>query len=172
MENNIECVCRKYRVQHGTTIVEIESDKPLSTQLNDRLLQEEKEIYEFFKHHKILGTRQIIRPPPNQLRTTNIETPKTLTKRQRLSQLLQMKGEFTRVDYVKFLEDNFRNKLDKSTAYYDMQDMLKLNKIQIIAERKGKTGRKYKVIDTQEIEEPIYKKLLEDRKLHIRTLVG
>lgn len=177
MENMIECICRKYRVQTpGGMIIEVESDKPLSTQLNAMLLEEESEINEFFKHRRILGMRQIVRPPPNQQKTTDLGEPKILTKngtlnpRQRLNQILKMKGEFTRQDYIKFLFDNFKYKLNKWTSHNDIQDALHVNKIQIVENRKGRLGRKYRVIDTEEIEESLYQKLLQDRKLQISTL--
>ena len=45
MDNIVECICRRYRVQTpGGMVVEVESDKPLSTQLNAKLLEEEPEI--------------------------------------------------------------------------------------------------------------------------------
>jgi hypothetical protein len=157
-------------------IVEVESDKPLSTQLNAKLLEEEPEINEFFKHHTILGTRQIIRSNISQQKTTSLLEPMiiakdgTLSPRQRLNQLLKMKGEFTRQDYIDSLFNNFKYKLNKWTSHNDIKDALHLNKIQIITERKGHQARFYKVIDDVEIEDSLYQKLLQDRKLHISTL--
>lgn len=175
MENIIECVCRRYRIQTpGGTIVDIESDKPLSTQLNAKLVEEEGDINEFFKHRKILGMRQIVRSsPPGQNKT---DLPKIIAKggvlspRQRLNQLLKMKGEFTRQNYIDSLFDNFHYKLNRWTSHNDIKDALHIHKIQITSERKGQKGRLYKVIDTEEVEESLYTKLLQDRKLHISTL--
>lgn len=176
MENIIECVTRRYRVQTpGGMIVEVESDKPLSTQLNAKLLEEEKDINEFFKRRRILAVRQIVRSSPNQQKSS-LEPPiiigkdGSLSPRQRLNQLLKMPGEFTRQDYIQRLFDNFQYKINKWTSHNDIQDALYLNKIEIKEDRKGKRGRKYRVIDTQEIEESLYKKLLQDRKLQISTL--
>ena len=177
MDNMIQCTCRRYRVQTtGGMIVEVESDKPLSTQLNAKLLEEDCDIDEFFKHHNILGIRQIVRPSPGQQGTIDLREPKLIIKdgilspRQRLNQLLKMRGEFTRTDYIKYMFDDFHYKVNKWTSHNDIQDALRLNKIQIISERKGQKGRHYKVIDTEEVEESLYKKLLQDRKLHISTL--
>lgn len=177
MDNMIECICRRYRVQtSGGMVVEVESDKHISTQLNAKLLEEEPEINEFFKYHKILGMRQIVRSNINQQKTTDLAEPRiiakdgTLSPRQRLNQLLKMKGEFTRQDYIDSLFDNFKYKLNKWTSHNDIKDAVHLNKIEVISGRKGQTGRLYRVTDAVEVEEPIYKKLLQDRKLHISTL--
>ncbi len=177
MDNIIECICRRYRVQTpGGMVVEVESDKPLSTQLNAKLLEEEPEIDQFFMYHKILGMRQIIRSNIGQQSKKDLAEPRiiakdgTLSPRQRLNQLLKMKGEFTRQDYIDSLFTDFKYKLNKWTSHNDMKDAIHLNKIQVISERKGQQGRLYKVIDVAEVEEPIYKKLLQDRKLLISTL--
>jgi len=178
MDNMVVCTYRRYRVQTpGGMIVEVESDKPLSTQLNAKLLEEEPEIDEFFKHHKILGARQIVRSNIGQNKDiAGVAEPRiiandgNLTPRQRLNQLLKMNGEFTRQDYINSLFTNFRYKLNKWTSHNDIKDALQLNKIQIISERKGKRSRLYKVIDTTEVEESLYSKLLQDRKLQISTL--
>lgn len=176
MENIIECIARRYRVQTpGGMIVEVESDKPLSTQLNAKLLEEEKDINEFFKRRRILAVRQIVRSSPNQQKSS-LEPPIIIAKdgslspRQRLNQLLKMRGEFTRQNYIDSLFDNFQYKLNKWTSHNDMKDALRLNKIEIVTERKGHNSRLYKVIDNTEVEESLYEKLLQDRKLHISTL--
>lgn len=175
MENIVECICRRYRVQTpGGTIIEVESDKPISTQLNAKLLEEDSEIDEFFKHYKILGTRQIMMTPGLQ---KDLKSPRiisddgTLNPRQRLNQLLKMRGEFTRQDYMKFLFDNCRYKLNKWTSHSDIKAALHLHKIEPVnTKRKGREGLKYRIVDSTEVEEPIYEKLLQDRKLHISTL--
>lgn len=174
MDNIIECICRRYRVQTpGGTIIEVESDKPISTQLNAKLLEEDIEINEFFRHHKILETRQLVRvsgPQKDFKPPIIISKDGTLNPRQRLNQLLQMKGEFTRHDYIKLLFDNCQYKLNKWTSHNDIKDALHLNKIELVEDRKGRDGRKYRVVDSKEIEESIYQKLLQDRKLHISTM--
>jgi hypothetical protein len=159
-------------------VVEVESDKPISTQLNAKLLEEEPEINEFFKYHKILGARQIVRSNIDQ-KTRDIAghaEPKMianngdLSPRQRLNELLKMRGEFTRQDYIESLFTNFRYKLNKWTSHTDIKYALQLNKIQIASKREGKRDRFYKVVDTEEVGESLYNKLLEDRKLQISTL--
>lgn len=180
IDNIVECIYRRYRVETpGGMIVEVESDKPLSTQLTVKLLEEEPEINEFFKYHKILGARQIVRSNTDTKKKdiTGVTEPRiianddgNLTPRQRLNHLLKMKGEFTRQNYVDSLFTNFRYKLNKWTSHNDIKDAIQLNKIQLISERKDQRGRVYKVIDTEEIEESLYGKLLQDRKLQISTL--
>jgi hypothetical protein len=176
MDNIVECIYRRYRVQTPSgMVVEVESDKPISTQLNAKLLEEEPEINEFFRYHKILGVRQIVRSNIDQ-KTRELTEPKivandgTLSPRQRLNQLLKMKGEFTRKDYIDSLFTNFRYKLNKWTSHSDIKDALHLNKIQMVSEGRCQRSRSYKVIDTEEVEESLYKKLLQDRKLQISTL--
>lgn len=177
MDNIVECIGRRYRVQTtGGTIIEVESDKPLSIQLNAKLLEEDSEINEFFKHHKVLSTRQLVRTNVIQQKTTDLGSPKIvanegyLNPRQRINALLKMKGEFTRQDYITFLFDNYRYKLSKWTSFDDITDALKLNRIEVVKERKGKEGRKYRIIDSTDVEESLYDKLLQDRKLSINTL--
>lgn len=174
MDNIVECVCRRYRVQTpGGAVIEVESYKPISTQLNAKLLEEDTDINEFFKHHKILGTRQMVKtasPQKDPIPRKIISKDGTLNPRQRLNQLLKMKGEFTRADYIKFLFDNCQYKLNKWTSHNDIKDALDLNKIELVGDRKGRDGRKYRIVDSTEIEESLYQKLLQDRKLHISTL--
>lgn len=171
--NIIQCVCRRYRIQNKEGLItDVESYKPLGPQITAKLLEEDSEIDEFFTTHKILGTRYMVRSP--QSKTTLIE-PKILaengplTPHQRLNQILKMKGEFTRKDYVKFLTDNFQCKINKWTSHSDMRNALTLNKIQIVEVKKGRENI-YRVSETEEIEESLYKKLLQDRKVHISTL--
>lgn len=177
MDNIVECICRRYRVQTPAgMVVEVESDKPLSTQLNAKILEEEPEIDQFFKYHKILATRQIMKSNISSQKTVVREEQRliakdgTLSPRQRLNQLLKMKGEFTRQDYIDSLFTNFHYKLNKWTSHNDMKDALHLNKVQLVSERKGHNGRLYRVIDDVEVEESLYQKLLQDRKQHISVL--
>ena len=174
MDNIIKCICRRYRVQTpGGTVIEVESDAPISSQLNAKLLEEDTYINEFFKHHKVLGIRQMVMTagPQKDLRPPRIiNKDGTLNPRQRLNHLLKMKGEFTRKDYIKFLFDNSQYKLNKWTSHNDIKDALRLNKIELLEDRKGRDGRVYRVVDSTEVEESIYQKLLQDRKLHISTL--
>lgn len=176
--NAIECIYRRYRVQTPEgMITDIESDKPLSTQLNAKLLEEEPEIDEFFKHRKILAVRQLVRPSPNQIKTTDLGAPKILTKdgnlnpRQRLNHLLKIKGEFTRQDYIKCMFDDLKYKINIGISHKDIQEALEMGKIEIVKEREGKKGRIYRVINHEELDEPIYKKLLQDRKLQMATMI-
>ena len=175
MENIIECVCRRYRIQTpGGTVVDVETDKPLSQQMNLKLLEEDSDIDEFFKTHRILGTRYKVQQSPQ--RTTDLGEPKILTKsgglspRQRLNQLLKMKGEFTRNDYIKFLFDSFQYKLNKWTSHNDIKDAIRLNKIQLVEHKGRGKERIYKIVDTEEIGESLYETFLQDRKLQISTL--
>ena len=175
MGNIVTCIKRVYQIQMSNGIkMEVESEKPLSGATTAKLLEEDIVINEFFKHHKILGIRQIIRTAGPQ--KTDIKPPMiigkdgTLNPRQRLNQLLTMAGEFTRADYIKFLFDSCQYKLNKWTSHNDMKDALDLHKIELVDNRKGRDGWKYRVVDSTEVEESLYEKLLQDRKLHISTL--
>lgn len=174
--NIVECLYRVYRVQTPDgLIVEVKSDEQLSHKLLQQLIEEDIDMDGFFKHHTILGARRLIRPPVDIQKKTdgehNMLTKNgTLNPRQRLNVLLKMTGVFTRLDYVKFLDDNYRVKLKKWTSHNDIQDAVKLNRLETVeGEEVGKV-RKYRVIDPEEIGESLYKKLLEDRKLKIDTL--
>ncbi len=176
-ENRIECISRKYKIQvPGGMIVEIESDKPLSMQLNAKLLEEEGDINEFFKHRKIIGLRQAVRAPVGHIKATDLEAPGMMTKNgelnpmQRLNILLKIPGEFARIDYIKHLFDETKYKINKWTSHKDIVLALELHKIEVVKEREGKKGRIYRVINKDEIEESLYKKLLQDRKLQMSTL--
>lgn len=172
-ENKIECVCRRYRVQTpGGMVVEVESTKPLSMQETARLLEEDSDVDDFFKSHKILAIRQLVHVPHTQQKESPRKSVKrgTLSPRQRLNQLLKLRGEFTRADYIKYLRENFQYNINRWTSYSDIQDALRLHKIEIVSDKKGTKGRIYRVISEEEVEESLYQKLLQDRKLHISTL--
>lgn len=162
--NIIECISRRYRVQApGGPVVEVESTMPVSDELNQRLLEEDTDIDNFFKTHKIFVAGQSTFISPQKMINIGLLRNVRLHPLQRLNQIIRMKGEFTRKDYVKSLKDTFKLKLNKWTSHNDIQDALKLHKIQIVNNRSGKQ-RVYTVIDASEIDESAYKEFLEDKR--------
>lgn len=181
-ENNgkeaiIECVCRIYRVQMpGGMIADVESTKPLSVQMTHELLEEDKEIDEFFAHHKITGMRHMITSQETHVKETRAKEGKAteklifdqggLTPRQRINYLLKMKGEFTREDYQKHMLDVHRIKIPKFMAHDDIRKTLSIKRLERVS---GKPGRVqwYKVVDPVEMDEQLYKTVVKDHKLHM-----
>jgi hypothetical protein len=172
MENKITCFSRKYRIQTSKGLVfEVESEKPLSIQLNAKLLEEDKDIDDFFKNHTINNMRQMVMSPEiKQKIKEESKSDNYLSRQQRLNRLLEMEGSFTRQDYIDYIMKNFKYKLNKWTSHNDIKEALKLKRIEIVEKRKGPVGVKYKVIDTKIIDDSLYKKLLEERKLQISTI--
>lgn len=174
--NIIECICRKYRVQaRGGLTVEVESTKPLSGKITSELLEEDAGINSFFKDHRIVGIRQaVVTPHKYQKEEAKIEqklAPKKgkFTPRQRINHVLKMKGEFTRDNYQKHMLDMYGVKIGKYMAYDDIRDALDSKRLEITG---GKVGRErtYRVVDPTDVDETLYKTLLNDRKIQIGIL--
>jgi len=174
-ENTIECVCRKYRVQtRGGLIVDVESTKPLSGQITQELLEEDTEIDSFFTNHRIVGIRQMVATPSKFPKEDNIESkfaPKKgkFTPRQRLNHLLKMRGEFTRNDYQKYMLDTYGVKIEKFMAHDDLRGAIASKRIEITGGKVGR-ARKYRVVDQTDIDETLYKTLINDHKVRMGVL--
>lgn len=168
----IECVCRVYRVKMpGGLIAEVESTKPLSIQMTHELLEEDKEIDSFFAHHKITGMRHIVASQETQVKESkiaekNLFNQGRLSPRQRINSLLKMKGEFTRNDYQKYMLDVNRVKIEKFMAYDDLRDAIRLKRLVKIEEKSGRV-HKYKVIDPVDVDEQLYKTMINEHKVHM-----
>ncbi len=171
-ETIIECVCRIYRVKMpGGMVAEVESTKPLSLQMTHELLEEDEEIDSFFAHHKITGIRHIIASQEEQVKESKtaekiIFKQGSMSPRQRLNSLLKMKGEFTRKDYQKYMLDVNRIKIEKFMAYNDLKDAIRIKRLIKIEEKIGRV-HKYKVTDPIDIDEQLYKTIINDHKAHI-----
>lgn len=130
--NIVECISRRYRIQSpGGMVVEVESTKPLSKYLNDKLLEVDEEISSFFMGHKILSIRQYIsakpaEPKPPEVRPEVKPSEERIgvpSHEERIGVLLKMEGEFTREDYQNSLESKYGVKISKSVAHYDIKKM-------------------------------------------------
>ena len=174
-ETIIECVCRTYRIKTpGGLIAEVESTKPLSIQLTHELLEEDNEIDSFFDNHRIIGMRHMV--ASHETQETQVKERKiaekiiydqgSMTPRQRLNNLLKMKGEFTRKDYQNYMLDVNRVKIEKYMAYHDIRDAISAKRL-VVAEGKSGRSQKYKVTDPIEIDEKLYKTIINEHKVHI-----
>lgn len=173
-ENIIECIGRKYRVQtRGGMIVEVESTKPLSSKLTHELLQEDNDINSFFSEHKIMSIRQMVTPTKN-IQEKEIESKRTpkrgkFSPRQRLNNLLKMKGVFTREDYQKHMLEIYGVKIEKFMAYDDIRDAIVAKRLEITEGKIGR-ARKYRVLDPTDIDENLYKTLMKDVKIQMGVI--
>lgn len=174
--NFIECIGRRYRIQSPSgTITEVESTKPLSKYLNDKLLEEDEGINSFFADHKILSIRQLMTAPQQPLPRI-VVGPKggKFIQEQRLNHLKQMEGEFSREDFQKYLKDKFGYELNSWLWYGD----IKIAKRQGIIEDLGKIHhrgpRKYKIKEEAKGSELkgnyLSKQLLEGKKVILGTI--
>ena len=170
-ENTIECICRRYRVQTpGGMVVEVESIKPLSGQMNHELLEEDCEINSFFSNHKIVSSiRQIVATSSNVKKADKvISRPSSqqgrFTPRQRLNNILKMVGEFTRNDYRKYMLDTYGVKIERHTSHKDFQQALAIHRIEVVKERPGRQAT-YRVIDPADIDTTLYNTMINDHKI-------
>lgn len=176
-ENNekeaiIECVCRIYRVKMpGGMVVDVEATKPLSVQMTHELLEEDNDIDSFFAHHKITGLRHMVVSPVDKVKENKIVDKRTFgqvgfSPRQRLNNLLKMKGEFTREDYQKYMLDIHIVKIEKFMAYDDLRAALRAKRVEKVEKKSGRL-QKYKVLDPVEIDENLYREIIiKDHKIH------
>jgi hypothetical protein len=171
-ETIIECIRRIYRIKMpGGMIAEVESTKPLSIQLTHELLEEDKEIDLFFSNHKIIGIRHIVASQETNVKERNNEEKIIynhggLTPRQRLNTLLKMRGEFTREDYQRHMSDINRVKIKNYMAYHDLRDAINSKRLVIVEEKSGRL-QKYKVVDPSDIDEQLYKTIINEHKVRV-----
>lgn len=169
-DGKIECVLRKYHIHvPGGSILEIESTKPISEEETKRLLGEDNGIHDFFRHYKITSYLHPV-PSPRKARQENEPRPgptKPLTPRQRVNILLEMKGEFTRDDYMKYMK-GLGYDMTKWMIHCGISDAIKLKRLEL-TDDKGRL-HKYKVVDPIPVDESLFKQLLRDRKLQMDTM--
>jgi hypothetical protein len=175
-ETIIECICRRYRIKMpGGIVTEVESIKPLSVQMTHELLEEDNEIDSFFSNYKITSLRHVVTPIESYSKNEDIIdkqifTQRTLTPRQRLNVVLEMKGEFTREDYQKYMLDMHRLKIQKFMAYDDLREAIKAKRLVRVEEKKSGRMQMYKVVDHAEIDEQLYKTIINDHKVHMEIV--
>lgn len=166
--NIIECIYRRYRVQApGGMTIEVESTKPLSEQVTHVLLEEDNEIGSFFENHKIIEMSEVKNRPKKHMREINHLTKsrkRSIEPLERLNRLLQMPGEFTRIDYQKYMQTTHRAKMSNFMGHSDIDAALALNKLEIAGKVRIRRLRQYRVIDQTDIDRNQYRTLLESQK--------
>lgn len=166
-DGKIECVLRKYHIHvPGGSILEIESTKPISEEETKRLLEEDNGISDFFRHYKITGYLHPV-IVPRKVRQDNEPRPdpaKPLTPRQRVNLLLEMKGEFTARDYVKYMK-NLGHDVTKWMMHCDTNNAMELKRLKIVDDTRRLCI--YKVVDHMPVDESLFVQLLKDRKLQM-----
>ena len=74
-----------------------------------------------------------------------------------------MEGEFTRLDYQKFMEDK-GYKMSNFMGYGDIEDAVMLKRITPTGEKIGKGRKKYRIIDAVPVEQYMFRKILNNYK--------
>lgn len=177
----IECVLRKYNIHMpGGSVLEVESTKPISEEETKRLLEEDDGMSNFFTHYKITGyihpiaaSRKILQE--NELRKKRQENEsrkirqgdkprsddaKLLTPLQRINLILEMKGEFTRSDYIEYMK-GLGYDTSKWMAHMDFNNAIELKRLELVDHTRR--SLMYKVIDPTPVDESLFKQLLKDR---------
>jgi hypothetical protein len=86
------------------------------------------------------------------------------TPLQRLNYMIQIEGEFTREDYIRFLEDK-KVEISQWISHDDINRALILKKIERTEKRRPKEYVKYKVIDSDPIDEDTYQQTMRKYKV-------
>lgn len=180
MGSIIECVKRIYNIQTSNGIkVQIESDKHLNRQTTAKLLENDNEIKEIssiLENCKILDIEKVLdnisahkKSEIRREETRNISESRpgidniTLTPYQRFSRLIQIQGEFTRIDYQKLIEDS-GHKISDYMGHGDIQDAVTLKRIEPVGKRISRQFTKYTVTDSTPIEEYKYREMMKNHK--------
>lgn len=169
-DGKIECVLRKYHIHiPGGSVLEVESTKPISEEETKRLLEEDNGISSFFKHYKITGYLHPMPSPKkvHQERESRPDPANPLTPRQRVNLILEMKGEFTRDDYVEHMK-GLGYDMTKWMAHIDFNNAIELKRLELADNTKR--AFIYKVIDPAPVDESLFKQLLKDRRLQVGTI--
>lgn len=168
-DGKIECVLRKYHIHMpGGSVLEVESTKPISEEGTKRLLEEDNGISNFVRHYKITGYLHPV-TAPRRARQDNEPRPdpaKPLTPRQRVNLLLEMKGEFTRSDYMEHMK-GLGYDMTKWMAHIAFNSAIGFKRLELVDDTKR--ALIYKVVDPMPVDESLFKQLLRDRKLQIDT---
>jgi hypothetical protein len=94
---------------------------------------------------------------------TDIQSGNRLTPCDRINMMITMEGEFTRLDYQKFMEDKGYN-MSNFMGYGDIEDAVMLKRIATTGEKIGKGRKKYRIIDVMPVEQYMYRKILKTHK--------
>lgn len=87
-----------------------------------------------------------------------------LTPLERLNCMIQIEGEFIRDDYIRFLEEK-KVEITKWMSYDDISRAMILKKIEIAQKKRPKEYVRYKVIDSDPINEDTYRQEMRKYKV-------
>ncbi len=94
---------------------------------------------------------------------TNVQSENRLTPYDRINVMITMEGEFTRLDYQKFMEDK-GHKMSDFMGHGDIEDAVLLKRIAPTGDKIGKGRKKYRIIDVMPVEQYMYRKILKNNR--------
>lgn len=94
---------------------------------------------------------------------TDVQSGNRLNPCDRINMMITMEGEFTRLDYQKFMEDK-GYKMSNFMGYGDIEDAVMLKRIVTTGEKIGKGRKKYRIIDVMPVEQFMFRKILNNYK--------
>lgn len=94
---------------------------------------------------------------------TDVRSGNRLTPCDRINMMITMDGEFTRLDYQKFMEDK-GHEMSNFMGYGDIEDAVMLKRIVPTGEKIGRGRKKYRIMDVMPVEQYMYRKILKNHK--------
>lgn len=95
--------------------------------------------------------------------TTPEKSNNKLTPCDRINKMITMEGEFTRLDYQKFMEEK-GHKVSDYMGHGDIEDAVTLKLITPTGEKIGKGCKKYRIIDAMPVEQFMFRNILKNNK--------
>lgn len=99
--------------------------------------------------------------------SADIQSGNRLNPCDRINSMITMEGEFTRLDYQKFMEDK-GYKISNFMGHGDIEDAVLLKRILPTGEKIGKGRKKYRVIDVVPVEQYMYRKILKNSRSKLK----
>lgn len=175
------CTKRTYNIQMTNgAVMEVESDKPLSETMTAKLLEEDSIIGTFIDNINILSVRinakNLSRRKRSNVKRKNLAKVKNsrkvsgekskniLTPSERINTMITMEGEFTRLDYQKFLEDKGHT-ISDFVGHSDIESAVILKRIVPTGEKIDKGRKKYRITDVMPVEGYMLRKILKNSKM-------
>src|SRR3990167_10575350 len=93
----------------------------------------------------------------------DIQSENRLTPCDRINMMITMEGDFTRLDYQKFMEDK-GHEMSDFMGHGDIEDAVMLKRISPTGEKIGKGRKKYRIIDVMPVEQYMYRKILQNNR--------
>lgn len=171
--------------------IEVESKRTLSDEITAMLLKDDKDIGSFLdncnivnidfvdkktslyknrrdkKLKKRLSKKHIAKKVEKDKektindRDTQSDNECPLSPYDRINMMIKMEGEFTRLDYQKFMEEK-GYKMSDFMGHEDIKDAILLKRISPTGERLEKGRKVYRIIDVMPIEKYMYRKILKN----------